>query len=302
MDTNCQMNIFSKIFLKIYELLFNWYFTYFPKNSISIHNDTFQLLQKEVAGIDISDIDVSQTWYEYQNTLKNKLLFDNINEFLRWDVIQQTMFYYPSKEEYFTLKNKSYWPQLEPALKESSVGHPLPYFLLPSSSSNLVHHGYSLSFLLDRVDLQTFKHASIFEIGGGYGSLARLCKQLGHLAQYTICDLPLFGALQRYYLSNVLGNVDAMNFNIDSKVHDNHFESIFIGLWSLSEIPIPNRSVFYPKIQHCNHVLIAFQEQFESNNNHTYFLTYNALFPNKRWEIINIPTIPGNYYLVGSIK
>jgi len=252
----------------------------------------------------------------------NMILRDNImkrdpRNFLRWHIVLYTMFYSGKIEELEYLKNLPDWAEYNTAIKESSIGNPKPYQYFPKSSGNLIHHAYSIALFSETFSINIKPFHCIFEFGGGYGSLARFVYHMGFAGQYVIFDSAEFSCLQEYYLSSIPDL--AINFNnnnketqrtvslvtsIDQSIHaiGNKSIDVFIALWSISEVPIELREVFFKKINSPSYFLIAYQENYNDIDNVIYFNKFIAEHPEYTWIHFPISHIPGNRYLFGKKK
>ena len=91
--------------------------------------------------------------------------------------------------ELFFLRRQSNWTRRwKKALAEEKIGAPLPYWAYPRSSGNLIHHTYHIAQLESRLKERINAFDCIVEYGGGYGSMCRLCRNLGYEGDYFIFD------------------------------------------------------------------------------------------------------------------
>jgi len=74
-----------------------------------------------------------------------------------------------------------------------------------STAINSVHHLYHLSRYEQTTGRAIEKARRVVEFGGGYGNLARIFLNFGHIARYAILDLPLFSCIQYVYLCTAFG-------------------------------------------------------------------------------------------------
>lgn len=136
-------------------------------------------------------------------------------------------------------------------LQEQQIGKPAILFEKYKASCNTIHHLYHMHKM--RTKLKT-SFNSIIEIGGGYGRLfLTLSKLYPTLKTYTIIDLPIFTAIQWFYLSSIFGEehinvVERHNSNIkedhinlvpigfmDNILPQLQNNDLLIGMWSMSE-------------------------------------------------------------------
>lgn len=262
-------------------------------------------------------------WFKHLNRLRELVLNNNPREFLRWHVISATMFAkyadYLSPELNY-LKNLPNWMgHWSKIIKESPIGHPTPYWRYPLSSGNLIHHAYHLAKFEEKMGMKVSSMNSIFEFGGGYGSMCRLIHNAGFSGKYVIFDFPAFLALQKYFLrSNRIKvcTADSLNKEVDGVVcisdlqHlketlSNDFKadnSMLIATWSISEAPIKLRDMILPLTSLFEAFLIAYQDQFKEIDNTDFFRNWKHTHRNIEWHEWEIEHMPQNRYLVGKRK
>jgi hypothetical protein len=267
----------------------------------------------------LADRPVGPSWTVNHRRLEDLVLGANPKHFLMWDVIQRTMFCRNEayiRSELKTLKGRVSWAALwSRVIQESYVGNPPRLYYYPISSGNLVHHAYHVSFYEQVTRKRPWEHQWIFEFGGGYGSMSRVFFELGFRGKYIVFDLPIFSALQRFYLSSLGLPVRGMNdlqgsaegIFICSSISQftNAMksaapgQSLFVATWSLSESPLEIRMMLEEQIDRCESKLIAFQSHFEGENNVEYFsrrIMTGRLTTEAR--IVPIKHIAGSFYLV----
>jgi hypothetical protein len=259
-------------------------------------------------------------WLRNMNNLREHVLNKDPRKFLQWDVVSRTMFtcldrYLFTELNY--LKDRSDWnTRWRAAIKESSVGCPIPYIFYPSSSGNLIHHAYHVAQFEEKTKIQVHNIDYVFEFGGGYGSMCRLFYNLGFHGTYIIFDLPSFSALQRYFLrtmgfqvqsgteflksrngivcvSNLAKLIELLTDHIEAR------KAMFVATWSISESPTSLRNSVLPLTSEFLSFLIAYQDKFGEVNNVDYFDNWKETIKNVAWHSWRIEHIPGNNYLVG---
>jgi len=260
-------------------------------------------------------------WLENANRLRELVLGDDLREFLRWDVVLKTMAVtnagYVSPELTY-LKSRPDWNgRWATAIKESNIGHPIPYWQYPSSSGNLIHHAYHLAKFEEKTEMHANNMSLIFEFGGGYGSMCRLIHHLGFEGKYVLFDLPAFSALQTFFLEST--GITVHSFEIFEsaqsgvlctsdleelkEILSKHFEqsnSMFIATWSISETPISLRNSILPLITPFEAFLIAYQAQFGEVDNISFFKDWTSAQENIEWQDWQIKHIQNNNrYLIG---
>lgn len=259
-------------------------------------------------------------WLSNMNRLRELALNQDPREFLRWDVVSKTMFIadarYVSTELKY-LKHRPDWnSRYRAAIKESPVGHPIPYAFYPVSSGNLIHHAYHVLQFEEQTKVQVHNIDLVFEFGGGYGSMCRLFCNLGFQGRYIIFDLPSFSALQRYYLKTLGLPVKSVTEFAKSKTgivcvsdiqelralladHIKADNTMFVATWSISESPISIRDSVLTLISEFKLFLIAYQDKFGEVDNVDFFNSWKGINRSVAWRDWRIEHIPGNNYLVG---
>lgn len=279
-------------------------------------------LRQKVSGIEYGPSPSSQAeeeWLENRKTIKRQILNSNPSRFLRWPVIQKTMFVGENpfiSNELNWLKSLRNWEnKWKNAIRENSPGQPVRLSYYPGSSANLVHHAYTLAFFEEVSGLAIQDLTDVFEFGGGYGSMARLFYSLGYRGKYTIFDLPEFSSLQSFYLRSLGLEVYAptsKNGNIRLISDFDEFtnlagektrNSLFLATWSLSETSSDFREKIVNAVFPRENYLIALQDQFNEVNNLNYFNALSKRFSeNTKWTLRAIDHLPGNSYLFGGKK
>ncbi|MBT9169366.1 MAG: hypothetical protein DDT19_02725 [Syntrophomonadaceae bacterium] len=307
-----------KIVRKVFTLLFDKPLPMATAREVELIDDLRKVFraieQQEIGGCTPSE----SFWRNNMNRLKELVLNDDPREFLRWDVVRETMFVgnasYISKELDYLKKHKEWDVRWRDAIRELPTGRPLPFFKYPSSSGNLIHHAYHLARFEDKTNTRIQDMQQIFEFGGGYGSMCRLAHRLGFKGKYIIFDLPSFSVLQAFYLKCLdLAVRDADSFDgVDNGVFcisdldalqtmtpvsgDN---SLFIATWSLSESPIHVRAKVVPFLQRYGAFLLAYQELFGEVDNVKYFSGLGEDREGIQWSMCQIDHVPKSWYLFG---
>jgi hypothetical protein len=210
-------------------------------------------------------------WEDFNNQIKGHLAGDNINNFMNWPIINQTMIAGVDLVEFDYLKKSKYWDKWSTKLDES-VFKPNSFRLFPASSTNNMHHAYSLNVMMEYLNLELNQFGTVVEFGGGYGNTCRLFKKWGHNGQYIIYDIPELIKIQKHYLESnkITNNVTFLSgLDIINNFKDN---SLFLGLWSISETPIfeRNRMLDNLKFYDCENIFIAMGGSFFGENNITW--------------------------------
>ncbi|OGI23234.1 MAG: hypothetical protein A2287_07430 [Candidatus Melainabacteria bacterium RIFOXYA12_FULL_32_12] len=295
-------------------------------NGFLASSNIYEKLKEDIKKIpfyNLKNIPSSQVeWLNNLNKLKKLMLTKNPNNFLQWGVIQYTMFitdehgnYIPTELDY--LKNRADWSdRYIHAIRENIVGNPEPCKGYPASSCNLIHHAYSVAQFEEKTQIKINEINTVFEFGGGYGSMSRLFYNLGFNGKYIIYDLPAFSILQKYYLKTLgfevlsIEEFDKSNKGIlcISDINelksiliklDNSQNNLFLGTWSISETPLSVRESIVPLLNNLNLFLIAYQNNFNEMDNIEYFNNFMVSRSDINWQTWHMEYLPGSNYLIG---
>lgn len=207
-------------------------------------------------------------WEDFTNQIKKHIQNDNLDNFMRWPIINQTMIAGFDNVEFNELKNSKLWSKWEMNLSENIL-KPNSCHSFPSSSTNNLHHAYSLNIMMEYFNFELNQFDTVVEFGGGYGNTCRLFKKWGHSGEYYIYDIPELTTIQKHYLSsNSL--VDKIKYIQNSEVIENlKGNSLFIGLWSISETPITEREAMLSnlKFYEFQNIFLALGDLFYEENN-----------------------------------
>ncbi|MBN1507461.1 MAG: hypothetical protein JW955_11475 [Sedimentisphaerales bacterium] len=267
---------------------------------------------------------VENEWLDNAVQLEKLASGDDPRRFLRWDVIHKTMFvgqapYVTPELEY--LQNRPDWQdRWEHVIQELPAGHPTPYWKYPQSSGNCIHHAYHWAKFEETTGLSVKEANLIFEFGGGYGSMCRLAHRLGFQGRYLLYDLPVYSALQQFYLqltdATILtpesfregcggtlctGDLQVLQSALSDSTRLRN--AIFVATWSLSESPVHLRHIVLDLIAPFQTFLIAYQAGFAGTDNVAFFRQWSERRDDIEWTDILIEHLPkGNRYLLGRSK
>jgi hypothetical protein len=224
-------------------------------------------------------------WATATNRLRHLTLHADPRAFLRWDVIIERMAVRHSPItpiELAALQARPDWEsRWKPAIRESAAGHPFRYAEWPESSEPLIQTAYALSRLEMLAGRPVTEWGTVIEFGGGFGSLCRLLRQLGHRGRHMIYDLPAFTLLQRYYLRSagiMRDDDDRIVLTSELAELERHVAGLpedawamFVACWSLSETPLELRARVRPLVERIGRYAIAYQERYGEVDNVDYF-------------------------------
>ncbi|MEW6386378.1 MAG: hypothetical protein AB1491_02530 [Thermodesulfobacteriota bacterium] len=261
-----------------------------------------------------------RAWNSYMNDLRELILHDDLREFLHWQPLVQTMFvesppYIRTELQHLTGR-EDWQPRWAAAIQESPIGRPTPCVFYPASSGNLIHHAYHVCQFEEKTGISAERIAFVFEFGGGYGSMCRLFHKLGFQGRYVIYDLPVFSALQKYYLrslglpvypletlmSSTAGITCLAGLETLDRLWGNHTQqtaSLFLATWSLSETPVSLRQRLSALVPPFDAYLISYQKHFHEVDNREFFGRWKNQHRNIQWHEWEIGHLPQNYYLIG---
>lgn len=267
-------------------------------------------LRAEVAQVSVPerrpDSPSEHRWQENMSELREQLLQRDPGDFLRWDVIRRTMFVGSARyvrHELEALRSDAEWrSRWRPAILEDRAGRPPGFPRYRASSGNLIHHAFHVLQYERGSGHRTSDMDCVVEFGGGYGSMCRLVHRLGFRGRYVIIDLPVFSALQRYFLEDT-GLARHADIRCVSEPEEalpliTGTRRLFIATWSYSEVPESVRGRIAPTMSACSHLLMGFQDRFEDLVNHDLEAEVRRVCgPERSWRSTAIPHLPGNRYL-----
>lgn len=193
-------------------------------------------LQAAMAGVNVGQS--NDFWKTRQIEVIDRLQRESPADFLKWPEIVFTMFVGDApyiRTEFNALQASDDWPLWAGVIQESGIGNParLPY--ADYTSGNLVHQAYHLMRWQRATGRNVSDLKTIVEIGAGYGAMALLVNRLGFIGRYIVIDLPVFGLLQDYYLSQ-------FGISVEHRTGNEALNTdLLIGLWSLSEMTVKDR-------------------------------------------------------------
>ncbi|MFH1642069.1 MAG: hypothetical protein ABIC04_04165 [Nanoarchaeota archaeon] len=260
-------------------------------------------------------------WIKHANRIRKLILHGNPNKFLQWAPIKDTMNITNSKfiiEELNDLKKSPHWDSLwKNTTMETKIGGQLPFILYPKSSGNTIHLTYIISKFKEKTGKNFTDLDFIFEFGGGYGNLCRLIHKLGFRGKYIIFDLPIFSALQKFYLkssglpvyaSSEIGIqrkgvfcIDDMKALIEMEF-PNRDKSLFIATWSLSETSLKARQTIEKFLSNFNYFMMGYQDKFGEVNNREYFDKLKKERNDILWYDWPFKQLPAHNLLMGKNK
>jgi hypothetical protein len=229
-------------------------------------------------------------WLPYRRRFREYALTRSPRRFLRWPVLHPM---YRRDAPYLRwwlacLRAHPDWPsRWQPAVQESAVGDPRPYFEYRSTSGNLLNQAYQVCRFEDVTGARLPDADFILEFGGGYGALCRLVYALGFRGTYAIYDFPEFSALQQFYLRahglltatgpcpedgrsrivtlSTLGELDEL---LEGRLSG---RAALVALWSLGETPLALRDAFITRVAPFDMFVFGYHPRFGDVDNTAWF-------------------------------
>lgn len=245
-------------------------------------------------------------WNDLRNKIAKHLANEHISTFQGWSEIQSTMIAGANDVEYEYLRIGDRWSIWSEKLKEFKL-KPNNHPMYPVTSTNNLHHAYSLQILMEEIGYLLNEFDDIVEFGGGYGNMCRLFKIWNHNKPYYLYDIPELLRIQQYYLSenNIKDNV-LFKSGYD-KIENIEGNSLFLGLWSISEVPITERAELLDNLGffRCKNIFLALGGMFLDINNLDWL--NNEIIPKLNeleynCKLIQMRHVPHMYYFIANKK
>lgn len=287
------------------------------------HRADVKTLRQEIALLTVARGPASNAatfWNTTAEQICRRIATESPCTFLRWPEICHTMFVHDAEYSAPQAARLHAAPDWEsrwrPALREHSLGRPLPSRHGRGTSDNALHMASHLLEFENQTGARLDGFDAIVELGGGYGCFCRTARQIGFRGPYLILDLPHQSALQRFYLGGLgipaaayseaprAGLVQTVNGAEQAqaaiKLLSPEARVLFVATWSFSECPLSFRESVLPIIRRCDALLLAYQSTFEGIDNAGYFAAFESdlsgLFEWRR-STRNLPA--QNQYLFG---
>lgn len=229
-------------------------------------------------------------WRAPRQRFRQDVLTRSPRRFLRWPVLRpmykrdapyigQWLAYFRAHPEW-----QSRW---QPAVRESTVGDPRPFFDYWPSSGNLLSQAYHVCRFEDVTGARLPDIDLLLEFRDGYGALCRLLHALGFRGTYVIFDFPEFSALQRFYLGahglpaaarprREPGRPDIVTLSTLGELDEllegqSPGRAALVALWSLSETPLPLREAVMTRVAAFEMFAFGYQARFGDVDNMAWF-------------------------------
>ncbi len=220
-------------------------------------------------------------WDEFRRAIAVEFRRHPMN-FLRQSIISRTV--HPNQQDLALayldeLSSDSFARKhILPRLSDVPIGDPYLCEDFPLASPMSVQHAYYLFLMKKHFDLfiPDGELSHILELGGGYGNFCRLVCNFGHGGRYVIADFPEMHSIQNHFLRHALssrmaGNPVEFRSLDDPKVLPDRGPSLFVATFSLSEMPLAERSEIEEYYRHFDYVFFAYNKSFSNVDNLAYF-------------------------------
>jgi len=234
-------------------------------------------------------------WLAYRKRFREDVLRRDPRRFLRWPVLRPMYKRdapYIGQQLAYLRAHRDWQSRWRPAVQESAVGDPRPFFDYPTSSGNLLYQAYQMCRFEDVTGARLPDVEFILEFGGGYGALCRLVYTLGFRGTYAIYDFPEFSALQQFYLRahgvptaprtrrepgrpavvtlSTLGELDEL---LEGRLPG---RAALVALWSLSETPLVLRDAVMTRVKTFDLFVFGYNPRFADVDNTAWFAAARA--------------------------
>jgi len=214
----------------------------------------------------------------------------SLDELLGWPTMRLTMVvvHAPySQHEYEALMQDD-WPTWRAAIRRPELmgDRQLPWDY--HATGTLVHQAYHLMSWQQAMGRKVVDCDGIVEIGGGFGAMALVCRQLGYTGPYTILDVPEISLLQQYYLERIgIGDVNCVTEPAEVPEAD-----LCVSVFSTSELYLHER--WLPA---ANSYLMAYYPACDDIDNEAWFENWAATIAGMKW--LRGEACMGGQYLFG---
>tara|TARA_B100001175_G_scaffold296414_1_gene285321 strand:- start:75 stop:788 length:714 start_codon:yes stop_codon:yes gene_type:complete len=195
--------------------------------------------------------------------------------FLFQPVIRKCL--HPGPSRYNKAVGDDYYKQLKKwhdlPKEDPKLGN--PRIIKNGRSLVTLQSAYYIKLMNDRFTLKEID--VIYDVGGGYGNMCRIIREMGYTGDYVLIDFPELQEIQKYYLEN-LGLKVSMNVaykKLEDRAIRPKGNSLLIATHSMNEMPLEDR----PKvnIDKFSKFFIAYNEEFDGIDNIEYFKQFKDL-------------------------
>lgn len=259
-------------------------------------------------------------WERLRSEMRQLMRTGDPERFLRWPPVRVSMVKRGRAAVAFELAHLRARPdwrtRWRAALRDSTLGHPRPFHLMPSTSGSVIHAAYHLVRFEETTGCRIPDAQIVVEFGGGYGALCRLVHRLGFQGTYVVFDLPEGAALLRFYLGHqglaIAPSDGALpERGVVTTTDPERLVALlrgrppgaaaFIASWSLSESPVELRVCVLPAVEHFDAFLIGYKTELFDIDNRAWFSAWRARLLGHAWHDVPLPhTGKPEWYLFGA--
>lgn len=242
-------------------------------------------------------------WERLRTEVRTLMRTGDAERFLRWPPVRVSMVRRGRRSAAFELAQLRARPdwrtRWRAAMRESTLGHPRPFHLMPSTSGTVIRAAYHLARFEEATGCRIPDARIVVEFGGGYGTLCRLVHRLGFHGTYVVFDLPEGAALQRFYLGHqglAIAAADAVlpERGVLTTTDPERLGALlrgrppgaaaFIAPWSLGESPVELRARVLPAVEDFDAFLIGYKAEFFDIDNRAWFSAWRARLLGHEWH------------------
>jgi hypothetical protein len=230
-------------------------------------------------------------WDRYLENIEREYR-DHPDDYLRQPTISKCL--HPGRHWSFNgyyeeLKKDRQFGDVLASIVEGEAG--LPLTLFDGLSAVTVQHVYQL-YMIDRhigVSVINNDISHLIDIGGGYGNLCKIARELGYIGRYTIADFPLMREIQKDYLgSNDIFDVEFVPLDMDRISPQK--KSMLIATYSISEMPLETRRQLEPHYKSFDYLFFVYNPSFDGVDNIEYFSNLKDTLKSN-FGVVHVPDI-----------
>lgn len=231
-------------------------------------------------------------WEHHRHAIREAVVLHGASpeELLTWPTIRATMVVRGARfsgPEYNALVEDGRQTWL-PAIRAPFVCGESPAPFNRAVSETLVHQAHHLMRWQKVTGLRVTNLDSILEVGGGYGAMAVVCRQLGFRGRYVIYDVPEVLLCAQYYLERA-GQYHAAFATVRPIVP----VDFCIACWSVTELYLHQR--WMPD---ADNYLVAYHDRCDEIDNAAWLKEWSGgLGESYQWHTESVSDI--GYYLFG---
>lgn len=242
------------------------------------------------------DIPERFTWEFRRRDIREKIdTPDALSCFLTWPVSAEALYTMDWKyagPRLEVLQQSPEWPRYKAGIRKFRTGHPVRKEE-DQYDPHLILQAYHLDRLL-RGEHVSSRWVSVYEFGGGFGSMTLLMKRMGFYGAYVIQDFPELIEVQQYFLKGENAN---RGMFFASKPWAGNY-SIFIANCSLDEADEESRLAVWEAIN-ADFYEICYHGNWKSRDMNKVMADLAYMKQDTVWECHADEIYPGQSYLIG---